>query len=461
MMTLAACSGDGVERLVRDAFIAGDTTRARYDSICSLINLNPERYGHLLTSTGSIDPALLQSYINEVGQGLRPPMTWNIGNYGWEEPSLTVYFERSGSMTPYDTKGGNGILKKTVNDLINFFPGDKVAINIVNDDIYPYGGSVDDFLQDRDIYAGTAGVGNAATTDFKRIFEKILSAQKPTDVSVLVTDMIYSPADTRELSVEKIFNEEQGLAMSLMKRHSGKSIVVSRFMGDFHGSYYPYNGAPVAYDGPRPFYLIIMADAATLEHLATNDRYSRLLSPDGAENTYRFNRPERTVPAAIVPGWKDDAGRYRLSHDDAMTLNAVEGDRVTGKFSFSVAVNFAPLLLGADFLADKANYNVASPSGYTMTVRPLTQADINNNNRDVLDGKTHLLTFTGKPAASREDITVTLLNRFPQWMSRCSTSDDRVPDASTTFGLERFMRGLYDGCGGDGVYTTLTIHLTK
>ncbi len=460
-LTLAACTGDAVERAVRDAFLSGDTTAARYDSICRLITADPGRYGQLLTEQGTIDKVRLQEFINGVGQGLRPPMTWNIGGYGQGEPSLTIYFERSGSMTPYDTPGGAGQLKKAVNDLINFFPGDKVAIHIVNDDIYPYRGSVDDFLQDRDIYASTAGVGNAATTDFKRIFEKILAAQPAGGIAVLVTDMIYSPADTRELSVDKIFNEEQSLAMSLMKKNQNKSFVVSRFDGDYHGNYYPYNGAPVAYHGTRPFYLIVIADIATLDRLAGDSRYARLLSPPGARHTFRFNQPTRDVDVSVVLDWWQDAGRYRLDRDAALTLTHVEGDRTTGKLSFSVAANLAPLCLPDDYVTDAAHYNVRSQSGYKLAIRHLNEDDFNNNNREYLEGKTHLLTFTGKPATSRDELTVELNRSFPAWVPAASTADDRVPDATTTFGLEQFLRGLYDGSGGDGVYTRFTIHLNQ
>ena len=63
-------------------------------------------------------------------------------------------------------------------------------------------------MQDRDIYASTKGVGNASYTDFKVIFDKIFQAQRPGNVAVLVTDLIYSPKNTSGVSVEKILNEE-------------------------------------------------------------------------------------------------------------------------------------------------------------------------------------------------------------------------------------------------------------
>lgn len=55
-----------------------------------------------------------------------------------------------------------------------------MSINIVNDGIYPYRGTVDSFLQDRNIYATTQGTGNPAYTDFKVIFDKSSRRRSPT-----------------------------------------------------------------------------------------------------------------------------------------------------------------------------------------------------------------------------------------------------------------------------------------
>ena len=122
MAVTASCGGGGLEKAVKKAFIDGDTTQASYDKICALIKENPKSYADFVTESGDINIEALGKYINEVGSSLRPPMTWDITGYGLKELTLTVYFERSGSMTPYDTPGGGGQLKKAVNDLINFFP---------------------------------------------------------------------------------------------------------------------------------------------------------------------------------------------------------------------------------------------------------------------------------------------------------------------------------------------------
>ena len=466
-MAMTSCSGGGLEKTIKKALINGDTTQVTYDSICSIIKGNPEKYSEYLDKNGEINVEALGKYINEVGSKLRPPMSWNIGVYGLKDLSLTIYFERSGSMTPYDHTSGRGQLKKAVNDLINFFPDrENVKINIVNDNIYPYSGTVDSFLQDRNIYESTSGTGNSSYTDFKLIFEKIFQAQKPGNVSVLVTDLIYSPQNTADVSVEKILNEENSVATAIFKTYKGKSIIVNQLMGDYNGMYYPYNNAPVAYNGQRPFYVIIVGDAATIDRMANDEKYAKFLRPDGVKNTYRFNQAPGDINFKIVPDWKDNTGRFRISRDDQTLLTKCEGDRETGVMCFTIAANFNPSSKDDAFLTNIANYTVQSQSGFQITIRPITPADINNNNRSYLEGMTHLITARGKLNASHDELAITINNQFPAWIRESSTSSDINPSApgfaTTTFGLDRFLQGIYDAFApGNATYGKITVKLEK
>ena len=130
MVALMGCGGGHgqLEKAVRSVLVSGDTTRVAYDSLCTLITENPGKYGDMLTPEGRVDHKKLAEFIEEIGSHLRPPMHWDTRPYGGvDDLSLTIYFERSGSMVPYDQRGGGGQLKKAVNDLINHFPaGSKV-----------------------------------------------------------------------------------------------------------------------------------------------------------------------------------------------------------------------------------------------------------------------------------------------------------------------------------------------
>ncbi len=465
LMGVTGCGGHGkLEKAVRSVLVSGDTTRAAYDSLCSLVTSNPGKYSDLLTPEGRVDHKKMADFIDQIGSQLRPPMHWNTRPYGGvDDLSLTVYFERSGSMVPYDQRGGGGQLKKAVNDLINHFPaGSKVDINIVNDGIYPYQHTVDEFLKDRDIYQSTAGTGDASYTDFQLIFNKILEAQRPGNVSVLVSDLIYSPQDTRGVSLDKIFNEENSLATRVFARYKGKSVVVQQFMGDYSGKYYPYNGVPFEYSGKRPFYLVIIADSDVMDQLATDKRYSGVLDAPTVRNSYRFNQGTAQVECRVLPEWKDNAGRFRVKHGDGIVLARCEGDRQTGKLCFSMAANLGSLLKDDALLTNAANYEVKSIDGYTLTIQPIDQSMFTANNKEYLDGMTHILTLVGDLKSPRDEVHIALRNELPDWVRQSSSASDTSTGgsfATTTLGLEQLLGGMFDAMKGGNYLFDLVIEL--
>ena len=464
---LMACGGHGqLEKAVRTVLVNGDTTRAAYDSLCALVTDNPGKYNDLLTPEGRVDHKKMYDFIEEIGSHLRPPMHWDTRPYGGvDDLSLTIYFERSGSMVPYDQRGGGGQLKKAVNDLINHFPaGSKVEINIVNDGIYPYQHTVDEFLKDRDIYQSTAGIGDASYTDFQLIFNKILEAQRPGNVSVLVSDLIYSPQDTRGVSLDKIFNEENSLATRVFAKYKGKSVVVQQFMGDYSGKYYPYNGEPFNYSGKRPFYLVIIADSDVMDQLAQDKRYGGVLDASGVRNSYRFNQGTSEVQCRVLPEWKDNAGRFRVKHGDGIVLAKCDGDRQTGKLCFSLAANLGGLLKDDALLTNAANYEVQSIDGYTLTVQPIEPSMITANNKEYLEGMTHVLTLVGDLKSPRDEVRISLRNELPAWVRQSSSDNDTSTGgsfATTTLGLEHLLGGMFDAMKGGNSFFDVTIQLQR
>ena len=80
---LLACGGHGgLEKAVRGVLVSGDTTRQAYDSLCSIVTDNPDRYSDLLTPEGTIDHSRMAALIDEIGSALRPPMHWDTRPYG-------------------------------------------------------------------------------------------------------------------------------------------------------------------------------------------------------------------------------------------------------------------------------------------------------------------------------------------------------------------------------------------
>lgn len=447
--------------------LAGDTTRAGYESLCQWMAQNRRQCDGCLGDDGKPDTKALAERVARVGASLRPPCHWDITAYTARPLSLSVYLERSGSMTPYDTRQGGGELKRTVNDLINFFPGavqSRCRIFIVNDDVYPYQGTVSDFLKDKDIYASTAGRGNAAYTDFGLIINKILSRQSATDVSVLITDLIYSPRDAQGVSTGKIFNEENALATGLFGRYPDKQVMVSKFSGSYHGPYYCYDQSSAPYHGRRPYYVLVMADGATLSRMAADASFATFLAPAGAEHTCRFGQSCQSVTPALLPQWPGRRGRYHQARGaDGLQLEDCEPDPASGILQLSVAVNFSALALPEATVCDAAQYEVRSAGAYRLTIGRVTPEMVRGNAKAALAAATHVLTLSGKPADGPDEIVVRLRDTMPAWVAEANSYDDTSRGSSfatTTFGLEPLLSGIRAAyCHGDDARAEVRIKL--
>ena len=73
---LLSCGGHGkLDKAVRSVLVSGDTTRAAYDSLCSLVTENPGKYGDFLTPEGKVDHKKWPNSSNKSGLTCARPCT--------------------------------------------------------------------------------------------------------------------------------------------------------------------------------------------------------------------------------------------------------------------------------------------------------------------------------------------------------------------------------------------------
>ena len=143
---------------------------------------------------GSIDEEDVREYITEFFANRRPAMEITFSGVGNECLAVKFYLERSGSMVPYDSPQGKGEFKKAIVDLLNALPGnaDENTLYVVNDAVYNYPKGFRAFITDNNIFDSTKGIGDPQYTDFEVILDSVLNKTKDNEISILVTDMIYS-----------------------------------------------------------------------------------------------------------------------------------------------------------------------------------------------------------------------------------------------------------------------------
>ena len=111
-----------------------------------------------------------------------------------------------------------------------------------------------------------------------------------------------------------------------------------------------------------------------------------------------------------------------------------------------------------------ANYDVKSIDGYTLTVQPIDLSMLTSNNKEYLEGMTHILTLVGDLKSPRDEIHIQLRNELPEWVRQSSSVSDTSTGgsfATTTLGLEQLLGGMFDAMKGGNSFFDVTIHLQR
>lgn len=467
---IIACGSNRLEEKISEIAQNKDLqNKASFDELSDMIVADKDSYAAFLTDDGKIDIAKLQKSIDLIGKGIADDFHWDISKYAITKPlQLTVMLERSGSMVGYDNISTSGNFKRTLNELINRFPhrsDNANPISIVNDAVYPFTGRFEDFIQDRDIFKTTANVGNASYTDFQKIFEYALADSVPERITVLITDMIYSPQHSDNATPEKIFNESGSLATNVFKSHAEKDAIIVKLNSDFVGPYYPYNTPNQGFEfrGNRPYYLIITGNPAALSMLYEDSRYASFAdfkSLPGYEAEYHFYRGDGANVAyySVLPRNKSNYGTFNIDRSNgdsgANAISDISPDATSQKFSFDVAIDLSHVKADSAYIANPANYKTnADGIFYVEKIEPVNADKINVRNKRYLKNATHLITIVGEAKGINTELTVSLLNNLPEWISQSSSENDINIHGknfqTTTFGLKPFVEGIYQAFYGN------------
>ncbi|MBD5282794.1 MAG: hypothetical protein HDS33_07195, partial [Bacteroides sp.] len=298
---------------------------------------------------------------------------------------LKLYMESSGSMYSFDTSGSKGEFKRSIADMLNRFPkitgNDTTSVFVVNDNIYNYDGSVRDFLANREFFTSIKKIGNPSYTDFDKIFDIILAETQTNQVSVLITDLIYSVNGQGDVTASKLLNEAYALTHNVFKDHAAKmNMIVVKLTADFLGNYYPYNSPNkgIVYNGDRPFYALIFASDPALTALYECDDYKSFVnfsSIPGYDDMFCFTDMTFKPHISIIPNYAHE-GRFRKarSKNSKGSISAIDNVELSrdGKLTIPVALNLSDLPLTASYKANKDNYIVESNGRFEIEwIRPI------------------------------------------------------------------------------------------
>ena len=379
-----------------------------------------------LYDDGTLDVKAVEDYVNDFFAHRRPAQTIRFIGVGGQELSFHVFIERSGSMTPYDSPAGDGSFHAAIMALRNNLPGHSKVENI----------------------------GEQGYTDFRKIFDQILNRTGKNQISILVTDMIYSVKDMNGVNPQKVFNGAQGMINAVFKDEvKKKAMLVIKMDGSYNGPYYAYDNSVRQLNGRRPYYIIIVGDNDSMSRLTMDKEllsFSRFTELKGYENMCLFAADEIYQPYySLLLSNPAIRGRFqpeRGQEDQIKNINGVEIDRNSGDIRLALAVDLGHMLIDKGYLTDPANYRVESDDEVTIReIRPINDKDVTPAEKKYLNKATHIFILEMKQMRNDQEVSVQLLNRLPAWVEASSTDDDiHGLQQGTTFGLKYLLQGIYN-----------------
>lgn len=405
-----------------------------------------------------------------------------VGIGGAEHLKVNFYLERSGSMTPYDAKTGDGSFKRAIVQLLNSLPNanDENSMYVVNSSIEPYPQGFSNFVRDTNIFESTKGIGDPSFTDFGAIFHQLINQTKDNELSILVTDMIYSTKSMVGVNPQKVFAEAHGMISSVFKAAvKDKSMLIVKMRGSYDGPYYSYNSPSSGkrYSGYRPYYIIMVGDNDNIARLSADTEYSafaKLAELPGFENQYLFTTEEVYEPYyTILLHSKESRGRFKPERGQTRRITDIEDvelDANSGDFQLAVAVNLKGMFVDEGYLLNPQNYDVEANDNFVIkAIKPLDKSDLTQSEKKYASSATHVLVLSTNNLTTAQEVSVKLKNQLPQWVANSSSDDDTNLAASsfssTTFGLRYLLEGIYSSyqkeAEGKPYYFELELNIKK
>lgn len=436
-----------------------------WQKISNYITTNAAHFSQFMNDD-ELDSEAVMEYISDMFSHRRPSkdIIFDGAGNGKEFMNVKLYLERSGSMIPYDSSKGRGEFKNAIVSLLNNLPGnpDDNSIFIVNSGVYKYPKTFREFITDKNVFDTTKGIGDASYTDFGCILDSVLNRNGKDDLSILVSDMIYSTADVGVVNTDKIFSEAKATTHAIMKNMAlDKSVLLIKLNSSFIGTYYPYNlTGGVQYNGMRPYYIMIVGCNNNINRLAKSEKYkkfSQLAELKGFEHMALFTQDKCYKPYySILLSDDDIKGRMRADHkkNDGEAIHAITDvtpDKDSGILQIVLSVNFNDMFIEENYLTNPDNYSIESDDQVEITsISAIKKSDITQNNREAMDKATHKIVLRLKKFNHDQKVTIKLKNKFQQWIIDSNSDDDSQPNAhnksftSTTFSLKYLMEGIYD-----------------
>lgn len=356
-----------------------------------------------------------------------------------------VYIENSGSMDGY--VNGNTEFKDALDHILVMLNNSygTPSISFINDSICSTGLSSDISVFSGQLTPNAMHVGSTQSSNINKIFKLLLDRTDSNNVSVLISDCVYSiKGDSTQGLLARAKYLTQNAFMNAINKNKGDlSTIVLQCTSDFKGYYYDMSDKPLFYDGKRPYYIIFVGSIKNIADLYKKIELDKG-NIDGLLNTYlvstdNFLSNENNTSIITDEYDSDNVKRIKPKKKGlGIESLALDDDH---RFSFGIGFDASKVFVDQLYLTDVKNYSV-EPKG--VRIKSIGKVDKQSSAygdcSDFAMPYYILLESTGHPS----EISISLNYTIPKWVYGSSTENDLgiVPDGNVTFGISYMIEGI-------------------
>lgn len=335
---------------------------------------------------------------------------------------------------------------------------DTIYLNYINDRILKQPYNISNYIEDVEPKDFREKGGNRGSTDIASLFEMIMKVQNTNDISILISDFVFSPAG--EDAGAFLIKQQTKIQSHFEKKldsDSGYAAVLYRLTSKFDGNYYNRIDSPTHICNDRPFFIWLLGNKDQLQRLTSVINKGNIKGK-GVQNTFCISKMSQATPYGILP--MPRVGTFQIDPANVKTsiLKAkIDRRNPNEKFMVSFGVNYSSFLLEDSYLTDPENYDINNKAYSVEIIRSPNSAT---------SQYTHIIKLKldpSQPVISRGNIKVSLLKKSAPWADSLTDYDGMNINADgameKTFGLKTLIDGVYDAYKADNNYASFTINI--
>ncbi|WP_417856758.1 hypothetical protein [Xanthomarina gelatinilytica] len=368
------------------------------------------------------------------------------------EMKVNFYFENSLSMNGY--LGGDNFLE-TMTRLLGKKRKEILNTFFVNTKIHETGNLLNK------IETGKIDIGNVYSSDHQMIFKTAIENAENNNLSIVVTDGIYSVEGKKPnivaVKIEQTFVES-------LKENSIETLVL-KMSSNYRGTYYTESECDNVknLNQKRPYYILLFGNRELIDK-ALNEIAIIDELPGFKEQARFFLTDNLKANYTILTTGEEKHGQFKASKKGSDLIEEIEdvekyerpGFNGTPKsenyLQFGIAIDYSTIALPNTYKEDSKNYWADDQLGYTVTsISNVADMDkssktfkevqhINDKNKTNF---THVITVKAEKNLYG-NLNIQLKNNLPSWIKNTGTDNDCdiIDDVSHTFAFDQLMIGI-------------------